>query len=97
MLSFNTSKGPSLIPSEFYYDIPKPSSFSSLEESEIPSIFLSMRPSGSPSDVPTVNSLEFPSWLSTLMPSHFHLGDPTVPQSTSQQIIVSLNPIKVPP
>ena len=74
MLSFNTSKGPSLINSEVYYDIPKPSSFPSFEKSAIPIIVFSMRPSGSTSDVLIGNILDFPSGLSTLMHSHFHSG-----------------------
>ena len=53
-----------------------------------------MRPSGSQSDVPTGNVLEFPPKLSTLMPSHFHSGEPTVPQSTSPSIMVSFNKSK---
>ena len=94
MLSFNPGKGPSLIPLAVYSNIRKPGYFPSLEESTTPKIVLSMRPSVSPVDVPTGNILEFPSGLSTLMPYHFHSGEPTVPQIKSPSIMVSFNPNK---
>ena len=43
------------------------------------------------------NPLELPSELSTIMPSHFHSGELTVPQSTSSSIMLSFNPNKGPP
>ena len=93
-LSFNTTKGPYFISSSVYSDEKIPSSFTSEEESEIPSIVLSARTNVSPSDVTTGNILEFSSVLSTLMPSHFHSGELTVLQSTSPPIMVYFNPSK---
>ena len=57
----------------------------------------SMRPSASHSVVTNENTLEFPPGLSNLMPSNFHSGEPTVPQSTPPSIMLSFNPSKGPP
>ena len=83
MLFFNPSEFTSLIISYSYQLIPNISSFTSLEESETPSIVFSIRPGVSPSDVPTINPSEFPSYLSSLIPSETESGYPPIVHSTS--------------
>ena len=67
-----------------------------INEDHCCTIVFSMRTIVSPSDVPTGNTLEFPEGLSTLMPSYFRSGEPTVPQRMSPPIMLSFNPSKVP-
>ena len=69
MLYFDTSEGPSLIPSKSDSFILNPIYFSSLESSATPSILLSIRRGVSLSYVQTLNPSKFPSYLSSLMTS----------------------------